>query len=347
MSVEHSPVADMKQQFLQSLNDRPLHLKGLPNELTIELTSRCQLACVTCPRENLFKPLVPNREMPWDLYERIARQYVPHLDFLSLAGGLGEPLLYSRFADAVRLARSLNPRLYLFISTNALLPKTVSILRPLAGLLSAIQVSVDGVGEVFDRIVGRSRAFERFEPIVRELVEVITAGGTKLRFNSVVTLENFGDLDDVVRTVAKWGGDSLYFNGMNLAATNRDLTRYDFYVTRSYVERMEGLVALGAGLGVAVEWHDMRTIKGFSSCPAPWNNFYIGSDGFLVPCCAKPFPQLLNFGHIDDGGLSERINDPGLVEFRRLSVLNSSPDFCKSCGAQYAPRATDGVTDER
>src|SRR6516165_11106 len=143
MSVEHSPVADMKQQFLQSLNDRPLHLKGLPNELTIELTSRCQLACVTCPRENLFKPLVPNREMPWDLYERIARQYVPHLDFLSLAGGLGEPLLYSRFADAVRLARSLNPRLYLFISTNALLPKTVSILRPLAGLLSAIQVSVD------------------------------------------------------------------------------------------------------------------------------------------------------------------------------------------------------------
>lgn len=145
-----------RDRFLASVRRRAPRLDGLPTELTIELTSRCQLACVTCPRENTFGHLVANQEMDWNLFERLARAYVPHLDYLSLAGGLGEPLLYSRFADAVRLARSLNDGLYLSISTNALLPRTMRSLTPLAGLFTTIQVSMDSTGEQFDQVVGQA-----------------------------------------------------------------------------------------------------------------------------------------------------------------------------------------------
>ena len=327
-----------RDRFLASVAVRSARLDGLPTELTIELTGRCQLACVTCPRENRYQDLVANREMPWPVFERLAREYVPHLDFLSLAGGLGEPLLYTRFPDAVGLVRGLNPDLYLFISTNALLPRTVRTLTPLAPLLTTIQISMDSTGEQFDRIVGQPDAFPQFERAVRQLIPVCADVGTELRFNCVVTEENFDSLTDVVRTLAGWGGRKLYLNGMNLVATNKDPTGYDFYVRPEYEATMVKLVALGAELGLAVDWHDMRTITGFRDCMSPWNNFYVGWDGVLAACCAKPFPQLLNFGQVDDGGLAARINDDSLVEFRRLSVLNQSPEFCDGCAVQHAYR---------
>jgi MoaA/NifB/PqqE/SkfB family radical SAM enzyme len=325
-------------RFLAAVRQRAPRLDGLPTELTIELTSRCQLACVTCPRENLYRHLVANREMDWNLYERLARAYIPHLDYLSLAGGLGEPLLHSRFTDAVRLARSLNDGLYLSISTNALLPRTVRTLAPIAGLFTTIQVSMDSTGKQFDQIVGQADAFPVFERTVRQLVPLCAAAGTEMRFNCVVTPANVAALEDVTRTLASWGGRKLYFNGMNLVATRYDTAGYDFYVTPEYEARMNELVALGADLGLAVDWHNMRTINGFGSCASPWNNFYIGWNGVLPVCCAKPFPELLNFGHVEDGGLAARINDDALVEFRRLSVLNESPSFCTGCAAQHAWR---------
>lgn len=330
---------ELKKRFLASVEARSIRLEGLPTEATIEITSRCQLACVTCPRETLFKDLVHNREMEWELFERLARRYVPHLDYLDLAGGLGEPLLYSRFVDAVKLARSLNPDTYLALCTNACLPRTVRALTPVLRDLTELRISIDAVGDGFEKIVGQPGVWPRFRRIVGELIPLCAEHGTRLRFNNVVTPDNFDGLPDVVDTLAEWGAKSLYINGMNLAATDVALDRYDFYVTDEYVEAMEALVERGRRLGIEIAWHDQRTITGFESCKAPWNNFYIAWNGLLAACCAKPFPELLNFGHVESPNLEKRINDESLTEFRRLSVLNQSPDFCKSCGAQHRARA--------
>jgi MoaA/NifB/PqqE/SkfB family radical SAM enzyme len=342
--MNRAALEQSKIDFLASVAERSPYLRGMPTELTIELTSRCQLACVICPRENIHKPLVANRSMSWDFYRSLVERYVPHLDFLSLAGGLGEPLLFPRFTEAVRLARSANPTLFLSISTNALLPRTVKVLRAVADDMTVVQVSMDAVGNQFDKIVGQADAFPVFEKNVRALVPIFHDSEVELRFNAVVTPNNIDGLDQVVATVAAWGGKNLFLNGMNLAATNQDVSGYHFYLTPSYVSRMQELTELGDSIGVAVGWMDQRSIKGFSSCTAPWNNFYIAWNGALVACCAKPFPELLNFGNVDDGGLAVRMNDERLVGFRRLSILNQSPDFCRSCGSQYVADGNDGGT---
>lgn len=337
MTTSADPGRSPRDLFLASRERRALRLNGLPTELTIELTSRCQLACVTCPRETMYKDLVHNREMSWELYERLARAYVPHLAYLSLAGGLGEPLLYSRFADAATLARSLNPDVWMSITTNGLLPRTVRTLSPIASLFTVITLSMDTVGEQFDRIVGQAGAFPTFERTARRLISMMAGAEGHLWFNSVVTPDTIDALHHVVAAVGDWGGTYVYLNGMNHVATGRSGDVYDFYLTPRYRERMAELVAVGAASGVKVEWADMSTLKGFSSCKAPWDNFYIGWDGVLAACCAKPFPELLNFGHVEDGGLAARINDPGLVEFRRQSIANESPAFCQGCAIQHTP----------
>lgn len=343
-NLTDSPTGTSKKIFLGSLQRRDTRMAGLPTELTIEITSRCQLACVICPRETLHKDLVHNREMAWDLYERLAERYVPALDYLSLAGGLGEPLLYSRFGDAVRLARSLNPTAMIGISTNALLPRTIRALDPVFPLLTEVQLSMDAVGADFDRIVGQADAFPVFERTVRALIPMAEQAGTTLKFNSVVTPESFQDLETVLETIGEWGGRNLYLNGMNLVATDIDPATYDFYITDRYVEKMDALTERGREIGVEVGWHDMRTITGFEGCYAPWNNFYIAWNGLLAGCCAKPFPELINFGHVEEPGLAERINDEALVRWREMSLANVSPDFCKNCGAQHRPRTAQEVS---
>lgn len=68
-----------------------------PRHLFIELTSNCNLSCPNCPRPRI------SQELPFGLLEKIVREAsrYGHRSFsLHL---FGEPLLYSRFADALGL----------------------------------------------------------------------------------------------------------------------------------------------------------------------------------------------------------------------------------------------------
>ncbi len=48
---------------------------------------------------------------------------------------------------------------------------------------------------------------------------------------------------------------------------------------------------------------DIKTKNEFKKCHLPWNHFYVSWDGYMTPCCAKPFPKELNFGNVFDTSL--------------------------------------------
>ena len=83
---------------------------------------------------------------------------------------------------------------------------------------------------------------------------------------------------------------------------------------------------------IYIDFQHMRSdLKGFITCPYPWKGFYITWDGFLVPCCAKPFPKEKNFGNVFKKGLLNCLNDKDFIEFRAMAKKNITPDFCKRC----------------
>jgi len=325
---------DATRRYLASRDARDVVLDGHPTKLTIELTSHCQLRCPSCPRETAHRDLLQRRNMDYSLFEQLAVKHVPQLEYLSLAGGLGEPLLYPRFVDAVRLARGLNKDCEISISTNGLVRTALDQLIAVDGALSFVQISIDGVGEMFDAMVGRPRVWARFDRMVAEMLPLLSSVGTAVRFNSVVRPHNVAQVPAIVAKVAMWGGTRLYFNGMNLVATDLPRETYDFYWSEEFLSAMDEAAELGEQRGVDVGWFDMREIVGFRSCEYPWDNFYISWDGTLVPCCAKPFAQLLNFG---SALRPSWWNDNGLVQFRRLSNRNVSPRFCDGCHLQCGP----------
>lgn len=95
--------------------------------------------------------------MPPEDLEIIAEQIIEN-EVISVTIGGGEPLLQK---DAVfRLGRMLKNKVWLILATNGALISS-SLAEHLAKIFSAIQISLHGMGDAFDELVGVPGAYKR------------------------------------------------------------------------------------------------------------------------------------------------------------------------------------------
>ncbi len=126
----------------------------------LELTSKCNLRCGMCPLPVLRRPY---EDMEWSLVERAEREIHGLGLRLKWLHEMGEPLLYSRIDDAIRLFPEAS------LSTNGLVLTEEIGARLLATPLKRIRVCVDSIkpevypqlrtGGDFDRLVDLTRKF--------------------------------------------------------------------------------------------------------------------------------------------------------------------------------------------
>ena len=128
----------------------------------LELTSKCNLRCGMCPLPVLRRPY---EDMAWPLVERAEREVHGAGLRLKWLHEMGEPLLYPRIDDAIRLFPEAS------LSTNGLLLTEAMGARLLATPLRRIRICVDSIdpavypllrtGGDFNRVVDLTRAFLR------------------------------------------------------------------------------------------------------------------------------------------------------------------------------------------
>ena len=128
----------------------------------LELTSKCNLRCGMCPLPVLRRPYT---DMAWPLVERAEREIHGAGLRLKWLHEMGEPLLYPRIDDAIRLFPEAS------LSTNGMLLDEAMGARLLATPLKRIRICVDSInpavypslrtGGDFDRVVSLTRAFIR------------------------------------------------------------------------------------------------------------------------------------------------------------------------------------------
>lgn len=126
----------------------------------LELTSKCNLRCGMCPLPVLRRPY---EDMDWYLVEKAEREIHGMGLRLKWLHEMGEPLLYPRIDDAIRLFPEAS------LSTNGLLLTEEIGERILDAGLRRIRICVDSVnpevyprlrtGGDFDRLVELTRAF--------------------------------------------------------------------------------------------------------------------------------------------------------------------------------------------
>lgn len=162
-----------KKEILPALYKSPLYVLW-------DINSNCNHKCIFCYNncQNHTCSTLPAGKL-----EIIAEQIIRN-EVISVTLSGGEPLLER---DIVfRLGRALKGKLWLVLATNGSLIDS-KLVRPLSEIFSAIQISLHGVGDELDRLVGVRGAFRKIMDGIKALSD---AGFGRVEICFVLTRMN-------------------------------------------------------------------------------------------------------------------------------------------------------------
>jgi len=317
----------IKHIYLKSIKSKRV---AYPSTIMLELTNHCNLACTTCPREYDYGKNMDKGNMTSEQAKKIIDEIWPYLDSIGLTG-MGETFIYNEIEDIVDYIKQKNKGIIISVSTNAMLPNFIPAVSRIINKIDTIQISIDGLGSIYESIRNKA-SFENLDKNLHALVALSKGTKTTLMLNMVVTKENYFQMPELVKYANNVGIRYMDFSLFNLAAvTDIDCSYYEFYHSTEFTDAVLELNEVKNKTSNVSTNYNFTPEKGFQKCPFPWSHFYICWNGFLAPCCAKPFPKELNFGNAFENKLIDVLNNNEYKAFRQLWFKNKTPDFCRKC----------------
>jgi len=365
-----SEFADAKEQnliqFRRDFEEQQTTCRGLPVQIWLETTTRCNLSCRICPRR--YGPPGAGSDLPLDVFRRVEEQLFPTLKHIELQGW-GEPLLADNFDAFYESARRHGVRIS-FITNGTLLtrPWLERFVRDDVGLM----ISVDGSSDDTMQFI-RGIDLERIEDTIETYNEIKSrapSSRSNLHIVFVAIRRNIEELPELVELAAtEWHAASLLVvhlqrTGLPPEMQAEHLSAYPELTNAVFIESFE----MAKRLGLMLELPPLFDIAGSAEmemvrrtmaaeaekqsyhycdlglfrapdpaspypnrCPDPWLKVYVELNGAVRPCCAyaRVFGNLVSqpFGEIWNGLLYQRL--------RRKIHSSVPPLFCRECNVIY------------
>jgi MoaA/NifB/PqqE/SkfB family radical SAM enzyme len=341
----HPKVMANHRRYQQEAHARPLVMTSSPPGLEIELTNRCNLACIQCLRSRGLKPYALG-DMEFDNYTKILAQF-PYVTNLCL-NGFGEPLMHRQFFDIVAYTRKERPWSRIGIYSNGMLIDAAAADRLLDCGLTGIDISIDAATADTYRLVRRGGTLSVVHENIRRLMRVrdqMRARFPLVGVNFVMLNENEGELVPFVEQAADLGVD--FINCITYAS-------YDWgFANRrtpdSYKRELDAAATRIAELSVRcksfpsedLSWTDPNKRFG---CEFFWGgSLRITHAGDVMLGCCTPFKETFSYGNVLQQPFSEIWNNERFRTNRALTRQHTPPTAaCASCDAFcksfFAPR---------
>jgi len=312
---------------------RPLSRRPVLENVTINVTHRCNLRCAHC-----FFDASMEVEDSLDVRDvasflRQGRRYLARNVNFAILGG--EPLLeMDKVLALARFTQDMGSMTA--VSTNGLLVDA-DFARAAREVDLQVQVSLDGSRpEVNDPIRGKG-SFERAVRGVRTLVD----GGAHTTLSMVVQRSNLHDIEDFYQLSSELGTDEVRFIGLNVMG-----------------RAIEGAVEPVPKPELVAALHDLlrrhpeavgRVRRDYftilrSMCSASLRHLYCGtglktmlidSDGEVYPCPNHRAPRF-RCGNIASMSFHEIwLGSPVLKEIRRVYDLEANNEQCPRCPVKH------------
>jgi len=291
-----------------------------PTDAIIAVTYRCDARCEMC---NIWQ-LKPQEFLSAEHYAQMPSS----LRDINISGG--EAFMRSDIIDIVRVIHQKCPEARIVISTNGF--RTAAILKAMDSLRTEIPgigigVSLDGIGEVHDRIRGIPNAFEKAMNTLRGLRE---REYTNVRIGFTAMTDNVGEMRKVYDlsrelgvefTTAVAQNSEIYFS----TRVNQSVEQGGLYDSLGYVMRRE-----------LMSYHPKRWLRAYFEngtlmfnrdgrrmlkCRAAHEFFYLAPEGVVYPCLTVPSPM---------GNLRETSFD-ALWESQTAEAVRRDIDGCEKC----------------
>jgi len=277
---------------------------GLPVEASIEVTTRCNLACTMCPRQKINRPI---KEMKLSLFEKIIKEMKDYAELVYLHG-LGEPLLNKNLFKMIGLAKKNG--LKVGISTNATLLDKKAANMLLNSGIDYIIFAVDGATKkTYEKI----RVGGDFTQVEQNIKNFLTLKKKKKKAPFVVIqfIKMPENEKEVGLFLEKWRHSG--------AEAVRVKPVVDFFSRKQ-------------------TWKVSLTNR----CFYPYRMINIYFDGTVVPCCEDNFGNYA-LGNIKEKSLREIWNGLPAQQLRQQLKKGKSQqiDLCRSC--RYPQPSTWGI----
>lgn len=164
-----------------------------PRYVSIALTNACELSCEYCYAPKSSAVLDANRVAAWAVE-------LDNAGCLGLGFGGGEPTAHPRFAQLCAQVAASTSMAVTFTTHGHRLTRELA--DALQGVVHFARISVDGVGDTYERM--RRRPFAAVRSAAMLLRSIVPIG-----INAVINADTIGDLDHIVEFAADVGASEL------------------------------------------------------------------------------------------------------------------------------------------
>lgn len=313
--------------------------------VNLDVTERCNLACVHCPyvwvRDQIDQPATLSALM----IERLEREVFPFAARASLSS-FHESLMAPETLFAVMDAAARAGVPNIDMHTNGLL-LTPEISRRLLSRMNLIMVSAEGATPESYAASRRGGSLERFKRGVRSLTEARREFGadatTRLRLTACMSRRNIDEAADLVSLAHELG---LGWVEMRFAKiTDVADLRGDEQLCHAPEAAEENFARArerGRELGLRVDLPPTmaevmagdRPRPRFTNCLYPWTTIQLSPRGIVIPCCLWHGNDAL--ATFDERPFEEVWNGEGFRRLRReLETSSLSRHGCRECEVHF------------
>jgi len=299
---------------------------NLPWKLDLVLTKACNLRCTFCIS---YDSLGGERWMDFGLYQHIARELFPTAHSIFFCSG-GEPLLYPKIREALRLAR--NYRTFsTMVSNGTLLDRETARWLASDQSLHELTISFDGAQKETLERIRRGASYE----IILDNIDFLSALKRKkgltyprLSFHYIIMKSNAEELPEIFKICSQYGVNKVkvdYLNVTNDLDSQESLFFHPELAARVFTESRHR----AKEWGIQVELPPLIGPGGHRRrCPYPWQFALIEPDG-SIRFCYHSWRQRLGF--FSDGFSSLWRGDSYQKIRRTMDSPNPYFPYCRFC----------------
>jgi len=183
-----------------------------PVDISLKVTEKCNSRCITC---NVWREQANKPELTIEDFEEIFYQ-LKAVKMKNIGFYGGEALLRKDIGELAHKAKSIMPESRILVTTNGLLLKNKAA-ELLDGGIDMVSISLDGVGEVNDKIRGVPGYYDRVIEGIEELKRIDTKKKIKINMGATLISLNIHQVPHLI-DLAKEMGISWSFNLFDTSA---------------------------------------------------------------------------------------------------------------------------------
>lgn len=278
-------------------------IMNTPSAINWNYTYKCNLNCIHCYSRTRDR----NDDASWEDKLKIANNIIKNNVFAVNLGG-GEPIFLDDCFDIIKYLR--NYGVFVSLSTNGMAVDNDKADRLAEARLSSVAISMDNTdSDKHNLMRGNDNSFQSALNATKMFVD----RGINVVFSTVITSQNYDDLDNIVKLASDCGCKGVSFKRLKImgnAIDNKQLA-LDKEQEGGLYEKVKGFKNDYNSLDVNLVYSPdgFETID--DGCPCGWSALAIIPNGDIYPCVYNNISCLGNAIKDDIGDIwrkSEELN---------------------------------------